>query len=178
MGWFFLFLIVPLFLLIAIVCGIFALFLGSIGDLLKTIRPEHRRMAPGLVWYCLIPGAGAVMAVWMVHQVAASLRRQFTALGKPEPTNTYSLVTGQIWTGGAVLAIVSCVVGYQMGDFDIAGPVVSMLFIAAFLGWITYWVRMTRYKNRLRQYLPVDYLSRLSPEELDYGDDLPHQAGH
>ncbi|WP_020469787.1 hypothetical protein [Zavarzinella formosa] len=164
-----LFIIVFLLVLCLLWHGVLSLFLFSVYRTMRMVRPEHRNMAPGLVWLCLIPLAGVIAGIWMVHSVASSLRKQFKALGEADPNDSYGLWPGLICLYGLIIST-----GLRMADGMLDGEVFTkmpstLLRGISFVAWIVYWVKINECRLRLQRHFTTPVLS---PEEFDYADDM------
>ncbi|WP_020469788.1 hypothetical protein [Zavarzinella formosa] len=158
---------------------VIAYFLIAISSTLKLVSPEHRQLPPSFVWLCLIPGIGSFMAVWMVYEVASSLRKQFESLGDHQPGNSYGLACGRVWAFGLAMMTFLPLIAFipefaPMINWALKAYVLS-LQIFGVLGlalWIAYWAQIIEYKGRLENHTVSGRLNSLSQEELDFGDDI------
>jgi hypothetical protein len=131
---------------------------------LKLIRPENRRMAPGLVWLQLIPVVGQVWQFFVVARIARSIKNELEAprgesiLGvedvfmagatRKQPTRgigmSYSVL---YWL--MLLVDVDMVGGGRVGSSSLL-MVVGLLGWATIICWIVYWAKLAWYKRKLK----------------------------
>lgn len=145
-------------------------FLLTWSRTIRHIRPRnrHRRLSPEKVWLCLIPLAGAVIALRLVTAMTVSLRWQFVELDEDDPWDTYGLDDGQHWCYMLIpswlIVIASIIVDFPVFVF----PPFAILIGICFISWICYWIAILHCHRRLKELVPAQY----SADELDYGDNL------
>jgi hypothetical protein len=164
-----------LILLLAFLTPAF-LFLRAQQRVLTLVRPENRRMHPGLVWLQLIPLFNWVWIFFVVRRIADSLAKQYAALqsdsilgivdeqsikdfGK-RPTYTiglsYCILIDSIFFLSVFVNLFTDA-AHPPGDvfYGIFGLTVGLLALGGFSCWIVYWVQLAEYKNKLKQALAV-----------------------
>ncbi|WP_020470826.1 hypothetical protein [Zavarzinella formosa] len=158
-----------LLLLTLVIFGLVVIvnFLLTMHRTMKTISPEHRRFPPGVVWFCLIPGAGIFWAMWMVWALSWSLRSQFEALEEHKAGDFYGLTAGLVWTGSLVV----------FGGVLWFWPVLFLpACVFVFTVRCVYWVEISEHKARLEKFAATGRINGLSQEELDYGEDINERS--
>lgn len=133
------------FIFIALVPTIF--FLITQQATLNNIQVQNRAMSPGEVWLQLIPLFGLVWQFIVVSRIADSISRElasensfsfeqsqgnYSSSGNEKPT--YNI-------GIAYCVLLCCSVIPYLGV--LAAP-------AGLICWIIYWVRLSKYKNKLQ----------------------------
>ncbi|MFN8240156.1 MAG: hypothetical protein U0X39_05310 [Bacteroidales bacterium] len=111
------------------------LFLLTMQNTLREVKPENRRMDPGLVWLSLIPLFGVVWQFFIVINVADSLKAEF---------NQRNINAGEDRPGfgiGLAYCILNC-----CGIVPFLGILAA---IAGFICWIIYWVQISGFKDKL-----------------------------
>jgi hypothetical protein len=110
-------------------------FLLTLQNTLREVRPENRKMDPGMVWLILIPLFGIVWQFIVVNNIGDSLRDEFKSRGI-EPGEE------RPGTGiGLAYCILAC-----CGIIPFLGILAS---IASLVCWIIYWVKISDFKNML-----------------------------
>ncbi|WP_157369060.1 hypothetical protein [Zavarzinella formosa] len=109
------------------------------------------------------------MAVWMVQSLAISLRKQFEALGEPDPADSYGLDAGQTWPVGILGIGFFLTFGCLSKLHTMTVFMIGVFIVVGFNGWVNYWWQLGKYKARLKKHF--DNLP-LTQEELDYADDI------
>ena len=112
-----------------LICAIF--FLLNLRDLLQRVSPQNQAMAPNQVWLNLIPLFNLVWIFITVSRVRESLQAEYRSRGwTPQGDFGYGL-----GLAAAILSILNW----------------GLLGLAGFICWIIYWVKMSEFKNVLRQ---------------------------
>lgn len=144
-----------LLLLALLIPAIF--FLITQQNTLKAIKPENRLMHPGLVWLQLIPLFGQIWMFFVVVKIAASVQLELISrdsdsiLGFADAASVEA--TGQRPT--QAIGIAECTMTVLAYLIQLAEPRLALfsmvLWLAAFVCWIIYWVQLAGYKNKLAQ---------------------------
>lgn len=152
------------------------LFLRAQQTVLALVRPENRRMEPGLVWLQLIPLFNYVWVFFVVRRIADSLARQYAALqsdsilgivdeqaikdfGK-RPTYAIGLAYCILIASLPLLIILVNLfadpVATRTDVFNgLFGLTIGLLMLGALICWIVYWVQLAGYKNKLKHALAL-----------------------
>ena len=153
------------------------LFLRAQQMVLTLVRPENRRMDPGLVWLQLIPLLNWVWIFIVVRRIADSLAKQFAAL---QSDSILGIVDEQAikdfgkkptYRIGLAYCILIACLPLSVILFNIIGnPATApdnptfviwigltafLLILASIVCWIIYWVQLVQYKNKLKQALAL-----------------------
>lgn len=118
--------------LIALVVGI--LYLLTLQNVLKRVRPENRSVDPSNVWLMLIPLFNLIYAFILYPKISESIAREYAAR-EMSPDGDFGK------TLGTVMPILSL-----CGFIPILG---SFAGLANLVIWIIYWSKMGGYKNSL-----------------------------
>jgi hypothetical protein len=127
-------------LIVLIVFGICLLptifYLLTLQSTLSLVKPENRKMDPGLVWLILIPLFGIVWQFIVVNNMADSLKAEFQQrninVGEDRP--------------GSGIGMAYCIL-------EVCGiiPFLGILTaLAGFVCWIIYWVKISDFKSKLQ----------------------------
>ena len=108
----------------------------TLSKALQQVRPDHRDLEPGQVWFVLIPIFSLYWNFVITSQIPSSLRREFRERGMGDRGDDYAAGIGK-WYAICVVCCLVPLVNY------IAGP-------AAFILWIIFWVKMAGYSKQLR----------------------------
>lgn len=111
------------------------LYLVTLQNTLKAVKPENREMEPGQVWLVFIPLFGIVWQFIMVTKIADSLKKEFNQRG---------IEAGED-RPGYNLGITYCSL-YCAGILPLIGTVASL---AGLIVWIIYWTKMVEFKAKL-----------------------------
>jgi len=132
---------VIVFIIITAFPVIFYLF--TLQGTLREISSENRKMQPEQVWLSIIPLFGIIWQYFIVARMADSLYQEFS---KRNIQNTEQ-------KPGYNYGIAYCIF--------LTASVIPMLGFLAVLGaavcWVIYWVKISEYKNLLRQN-PLNYI--------------------
>ena len=133
------------------------LFLIAQQNLLKTIKPDNRRIQPNDVWLQLIPGFNLVWQFFVVDRIAESIRNENIERG------SNSLSGAQINEKPTYdLGLAYCIlntVGF-VGFFFIAIFIFASL--PAIICWIIYWVQIADYRSKFQAFRSVQGFSQPS----------------
>lgn len=126
------------FILLTIFPVIF--YLLTLQGTLREISRENRRMQPEQVWLSLIPIFGIVWQYFIVSRVADSLYLEFRKrnIYVPEQKPGYNF-------GIAYCILISVSIIPMIGLLSVIGAAVC---------WVIYWVKISDYRNLLRQNPP------------------------
>lgn len=159
-----------LIMLLAFLIPVF-LFLRAQQKALTIVRPEHRRMHPGLVWLQLIPVFNYVWMFFVVRRIADSLAREYAgresdsifAVADEEAVKAYGK-RPTYGIGMAYCILIICIPLALIFFNLVADPARKDSLAYAWLGlsmvvfglagivcWIVYWVQLAGYKNKLKQ---------------------------
>ncbi|WP_020470831.1 hypothetical protein [Zavarzinella formosa] len=134
------------------------------------IRPEHRQIRPGEVWYSLIPGMGIIFAIWAIHQLAISLCEQFNAIGERSNDEAYGMRGYQhdnLLRVGCVICILAILTGNN--HLLLTTAIFALQSVVPFVVLIGYWRRIGNFKRRLEQHFSG---TSLSQDERDFDEDI------
>ena len=124
------------------------LFLLNLRNLLKTVSPQNRAMAPNLVWLNFIPFFNYAWMVYTVIKIRDSVAAELRSRGLPAGKDpAYG-----VGMGYAVLSIVGAVLGWATPGGYGAGLAAfgGVMGIASLVLWILYWIRTSRLKAELQ----------------------------
>ena len=133
------------------------LFLLTQQNTLKLIRPENRRMSPGLVWLQLIPLLGQIWQFFVIARISASIKREMES-----PHGDSILGLSDVFAAGAVggkptlgIGITYCTLNallvlYNFSDLKNVPALAVLLGLAGMICWIVYWARLAWYRRKLR----------------------------
>ena len=100
------------------------------------VPPEHRKIAPGLIWLLVIPVFNLVWSFFVLLQVPDSLKSYFNAQGRTDVGDcgrTLGLWSAVLLAAGFVGGFVP-IVGCFASFASLAGLVVLVLFLVKILG--------------------------------------------
>jgi hypothetical protein len=122
-------------------------FLITQQNTLKVIQPQNRAMAPGEVWLQLIPFFNFIWQFVVVIRISNSIRNEFqfradnSLLGLPHPGLVSEMNKRPTYDIGMAYCILTvCTIIPVLGSFAA---------IAGLVCWITYWVQLSNYKNKI-----------------------------
>jgi len=121
-----------LFLGIWLIPAIF--YLISMQGALEAVSPKNRSLTPGLVWLYLIPLFNLIWQFFIVVNVSASLKREYT---ERQAQN--------VGDCGYGLGIAMCIVSVCA----IIPILWFFMWVAALILWIIYWAKIVELKNGL-----------------------------
>jgi hypothetical protein len=121
-------------IVVPIVVGVF--YLLTVQKALSRCSPQNRTLSPGLVWLMLIPAFGLIWHFFIVINVAKSLHAEFVMRNMVEEPSP-----GQgIGLAACILMVIVFI------------PYVGVLpFVAGFVCWIIYWMKISEYSNKIAQ---------------------------
>jgi hypothetical protein len=131
--------IAEIFLAFVIIFGVLLLptifYLITLQTTLNQVKPENRKMDPGLVWLALIPLFKIIWQFFIVVNVADSLKAEFARrninVGEDRPGYSIGLTF-------CILNVCSII------------PFLGFLTaLAGFICWIIYWVKIAGFKSML-----------------------------
>jgi hypothetical protein len=136
------------------------LFLLTQYNTLRTIRKPNRVMAPGLVWLQLIPGVGQIWQFFVVANISASIRKEYSftqddsILGLPNAEVVEELGKRPTFAVGityCILFTTAIIINLSVSQESRFLPVVGGLFsLSGMTCWIIYWVQLGAYKRKLK----------------------------
>jgi hypothetical protein len=139
------------------------LFLVSQQNILKAIKPENRRMHPGLVWLQLIPLWGQIWQFFVVTRIANAFRNELASKEEDSILGFSDTVAVEVQGKRPTFAIgIAYCILYTTGIlmnltiFTNASNIAmaTLIFLVSMLGgmicWIIYWVQLTSYKRKLK----------------------------
>lgn len=149
------------------------LFLRAQHNALAIVRPENRRLQPGLVWLQLIPIFNYVWIFIVVRRIADSLAKEYAGwesdsifgiadeealknLGK-RPTYgiglTYCILCASLPVSVILFNLYgsTTITPENSAFFTAIALVAFSLILAALVCWIVYWVQLAGWKRRLKR---------------------------
>lgn len=115
------------------------MYLLTLQNTLKAIRPQNRSIIPTSVWLMLIPVFNFVWNFILAKKIAFSLEKEFTEIGQQmDARPLYNL-----GVFSSVMYIVTLAAKYVHGGV--------FLITAGLIVWIMYWKKIVEYKNALRK---------------------------
>jgi hypothetical protein len=111
-------------------------FLVTLYKTLKNVSVENRKMEPNMVWFSMIPFLGNIWQFFIVKKIASSLNAEFSKRNINIPEEQPGYVIGMTY------CVLFC--------FSIIPLIGSLAFIAGFVCWIIYWIKINKYKNQLQ----------------------------
>ena len=140
---------------------------------LKRIRPENRKMSPGLIWLQLIPLLGQIWQFYVVVKIAGSINKEVISWyieplfgvdavtverGNRRPTQAMGLTYCTLSVAFPVLSVVS-VTGliWTPADhaYETAETTVGFLAFVCIACWIIYWVQLVIWGSKLKRGRPA-----------------------
>ena len=124
---------------------------------LNLVRPENRRMLPGLVWLQLIPLLGQVWQFFVVARIAGSIKKELESprgdsiIGLSDVFAASSsgrrptLGIGIAYCTLNALAVLMLFASTNVPQRD------GLLSLAGMICWIIYWVQLAGCKKKLKQ---------------------------
>ncbi len=131
-------------LIVGVVVGV--LFLLNLQRLLEAVRFQNRAMSPGHVWLNLIPVFNLGWMIYTVIKIRDSVRNENASRWGA------SVNEGSTYSVGLAYAILSIAgSGFYFGRDENVGLSVlsSLIWLAALVTWIIYWVKTNGLKNEL-----------------------------
>jgi hypothetical protein len=118
-------------------------YLLTLQGTLREISSENRRMQPEQVWLSLIPLFGIIWQYFIVARMADSLYMEFNKRNirsaEQRPGYNYGIAYCILLTAGVIP---------MLGFLAVLGAAVC---------WVIYWVKISEYRNLLRQN-PLNYI--------------------
>lgn len=165
-----------LLLLVFLVPALF--FLLTQQRTLQKVKPQSRKLLPGLVWLQLIPFLGQIWQFFVIVKLAASVKKELVSryddplfgsdaatikLGNKQPTLIPGLVYSILMWLCYLLTIylkITEMNRVRQGalyltrtaeDTDKDSVIVGSLAFATIAGWIVYWIVLAVWKRRLKK---------------------------
>lgn len=113
----------------------FIFYLIALQNTLEVIRPENRKMEPGMVWLSLIPLFGLIWQFFIVNNLADSLRLELDK--KNGPVEELKTVQN--------LGLAYCIL-FCCSPIPFLGVLTS---IAGIVCWIMFWMKINTFRNML-----------------------------
>jgi len=126
-------------LIFVIIFGVLLLptifYLITLQTTLNEVKPENRKMDPGLVWLALIPVFKIIWQFFIVINIADSLKAEFAQrnINAGEDRPGYGI--------GLAFCILNCCSIIPFLGFLTA--------VAGFICWIVYWIKISSFKSML-----------------------------
>jgi hypothetical protein len=145
-------------LLVFLIPAIF--FLLTQQRTLKAIRPENRRMRPGLVWLQLIPLFGQVWQFFVVARIAGSLKKERDSFKDDSIVGFSDYTVAEEWGKRPTYAIgltycilVWCniLIEFRTTTDRQIDQIHGLIALAMMTCWIIYWVRLAVAKRKIRR---------------------------
>ena len=139
-------------LIVGVVLGV--LFLLNLQRLLEAVRFQNRAMSPGHVWLNLIPVFSLGWMIYTVIKIRDSVRNENASRWGA------SVNEGSTYSVGLAYAILSIAgSGFYFGRDENVGLSVlsSLIWLAALVTWIIYWVKTNGLKNELLRTAGLGY---------------------
>jgi hypothetical protein len=114
----------------------FILYLVTLQNTLKEIKPENRKMQPGEVWLMFIPLFSLVWHFIMINRISDSLKLEFNSRGIQTNENR----------PGFGIGLAQCIL-FCCGIIPVLGILSS---IAGLICWIIYWSKIHGFKTKLQ----------------------------
>ena len=130
------------------------LFLLNLQRLLEAVRFQNRAMSPGHVWLNLIPVFNLGWMIYTVIKIRDSVRNENAS------RRGASVNEGSTYSVGLAYAILSIAgSGFYFGRDENVGLSVlsSLIWLAALVTWIIYWVKTNGLKNELLRTAGLDH---------------------
>ena len=160
-------------LMVAVFLIIYILYLKNLQDLLKSVRPANRKMAPGMVWLVmvnfltlllvlpeltgnmLLPWAATTVTVGQYVFSVFSLVFNFYMVNKIAESVAAELASRNMPMEGKPtynigMFMCACNTLALVAGLPYLAGVGTMASIAGFVAWIMYWVKTNEYKIKLR----------------------------
>lgn len=119
----------------AVIIVVFVLYLRTLQNTLKAVKPENRTVEPGNVWLMFIPLFNFVYQFILVKRISTSIKAEYDSRdmypGEDKPG--YNL--------GLTMSVLTLT-----GWIPFIG---SLLSIGQLVVWIMYWIKMNNYKNEM-----------------------------
>ena len=140
---------------------------------LKRIRPENRKMSPGLVWLQLIPLLGQIWQFFVVVKIAGSIKKETISWyieplfgvdavtveqGNRRPTRAMGLTYCTLTVVVPVLSLITDLrIIWSPADraFATLETAVGFLALACMASWIIYWVQLVIWGGKLKRGKPA-----------------------
>lgn len=123
------------------------LYLLTLHNTLRVIQVHNRRMTYTTIWIMLIPAFNLFWQFIVYNRMNESLNAEYFSRNIPDSTDA-SYKTGLISGIGGLVTII-------INQFLKNSPLVTTLYLLCYIGWIAYWIQISKHKKRL-QSLPVD----------------------
>jgi hypothetical protein len=121
-------------------------FLLTLQKALNRCSIESRTMTPGSVWLLLIPVFNLIWQYIVVARISRSLHNEFTKRNiseNPKPGKSLGIAY-------CTLGLFSILLLFGVGEGKLfASALFALLFIAASVCWISYWVLISGYSSKL-----------------------------
>ncbi len=118
------------------------LYINTLSKALRACSPDTRTMSPGMVWLLLVPVLNIIWQFFVVLRISDSLGREFKRLNITEDVADVEENPGK--TLGLTMSIMAC-----LSVIPYLGALTGLI---AFICWIMYWLKISRYTRYLQQY--------------------------
>ena len=140
------------------------LFLLTQYKTLKAIRPDRRRMSPGLVWLQLIPVFGQVWQFIVVSRIANSIRKEFESRDEDSILGMSANAVEHLGQRPTlIIGITYCLLNFAFllqsilkafyrdpaSEVGILALITVVLSLSSITCWIIYWVRLAAAKRKI-----------------------------
>lgn len=115
------------------------LYLLTLNNTLKIIKPHNRRVKPALVWLMLIPGFNFVWQFILSKKMSESIEAEVRSLGhdmNAQPLHSLGILCAVFY----ILTILS----QAMKEGQL------FVLIPGFIIWISYWAKISQYRKAIR----------------------------
>jgi hypothetical protein len=135
------------------------LFLLTQQNALKAVRPENRRMRPGLVWLQLIPLFGQVWQFFVVARISASLKKERTSFKDDSIVGLSDFTVAEDWGKRptyaigltyCILFVCNILIEFRSNTNQFE-QIHGLIALAMITCWIIYWVRLAAAKRKIRR---------------------------
>lgn len=150
---------------LAITAFISIFFLLTIQNALKQCAVQNQKMRPGQVWLGLIPLFSYYWIFRIVIDVSESLQAEYNMRNLPRNEEQPGYQIGMAYAGLTVASLLRIVI-----------PIIGQLAgLGAFICWIIYWVRISKYKKELEAHQYQFQFGANNPNPYPFPNQFPGQ---
>jgi hypothetical protein len=135
------------------------LFLLTQHNTLKAVRQPNRAMAPGLVWFQLVPVVGQIWQFFVVANISASIRKEYSfsqddsILGFRSADLVEELGKRPTFAIGityCILITTAIIINLSVSQESRFLALGALFSLSGMTCWIIYWVQLVAYKRKLK----------------------------
>jgi hypothetical protein len=144
-------------ILLLVFVVIAVLFLLTQQNTLKAVKPENRRMQPGLVWLQMIPLLGQVWQFFVIARIADSIKKERTSFREDSIVGISDYSAAEQWgkrptyaMGLTYSILLWCNVLIEFRSrYDEFQEIHGLIGLCMMACWIIYWIQLAVIKKKI-----------------------------